>query len=166
MFDSTFQFVCTICIAFYRRMNIIAYCLSHDVYWELFCGKRLCYNSGPLHTQNQHIKFYIPLWITHFAGLKTILVQERFPRNKPFQPHWVGGHCRLKSGFWREPYHTDEDHTKLCHALPSAGLHLNFTGGFGQYKARVCISAVSWHCCKPFSQWQHSFHMKAVLPLA
>ena len=32
----------------------------------------------------------------------------------------------------------------------------------------VCNTKAIWHCynCKPFSQWQCSFHMKAALPLA
>ena len=30
----------------------------------------------------------------------------------------------------------------------------------------VLVTKVIWRCRKPFSQWKHSFHLKAVLPLA
>ena len=34
------------------------------------------------------------------------------------------------------------------------------------FRPGVCITMAKWHCCKTFSQWEHSFHLKAVLPLA
>ena len=33
-------------------------------------------------------------------------------------------------------------------------------------RSRIHVTKVIWFCCKPLSQWQHSFQMKAVLLLA
>ena len=42
-----------------------------------------------------------------------------------------------------------------------------FTNIFQGYCANkgTCIIIMSWHRCKPFNQWQRSFHMKTALPL-
>ena len=37
---------------------------------------------------------------------------------------------------------------------------------YGRSRTRICVATVIGHCGKAFNQWQHSFHLKAALPLA